>query len=344
MAENSSSEVKSVLESIPFGNIIGGPLRACIMAQKEASASTLQYLKETCMSDSDIEYKSVSPETVSFSFIIDGQRKTMAIPLLTIVPIPYIHIGHVDLSFTADIKSCSRENMQAVYTSASAEVKATEETETNIQNLIQVDIHASTSEMPSGIAKLLELFGGQLIQVETLSPEEVEKMKKETAILRERDVKRKKLAEDRERFEKVNHYIDYRYRYVYEIYGFPTKYTEKLDGMGVWTVSDFLNVANTASKRQNLASKIRASEEDVLRWANYADLMRIPRVSPGLAALLEASGVDTVKELKNRNASTLVNKMRQKNMNSEFVNRVPAVSEMTYFITKAKGLKPMLEY
>lgn len=33
---NSGSKVASALNSIPFGNIIGGPLAACVRAQAEA--------------------------------------------------------------------------------------------------------------------------------------------------------------------------------------------------------------------------------------------------------------------------------------------------------------------
>ena len=120
-------QVVSALHSIPFGNIIGGPLAACVHAQAEASQTTLNFIRGFTMADSGIDVDGAEPVTVTFSFVMNGVPTLMTLPLMTLVPIPYMRIEHVNLSFTADITACSNEKMEARY--ASEGYKRTEESE-----------------------------------------------------------------------------------------------------------------------------------------------------------------------------------------------------------------------
>ena len=108
-------QVVSALHSIPFGNIIGGPLAACVHAQAEASQTTLNFIRGFTMTDSGIDVDGAEPVTVTFSFVMNGVPTLMTLPLMTLVPIPYMRIEHVNLSFTADITACSNEMMEARY-------------------------------------------------------------------------------------------------------------------------------------------------------------------------------------------------------------------------------------
>ena len=114
---NASRQVVSALNSIPFGNIIGGPLAACVQAQAEAAQTTLNYIRGFTMTESHLDVEGAEPITVSFSFIMEGVPTRMTVPLMTIVPIPYMRIEHVDLSFTADIPACDNEKMEAKFAS-----------------------------------------------------------------------------------------------------------------------------------------------------------------------------------------------------------------------------------
>ena len=58
-------------------------------------------------------------------------------------------------------------------------------------------------------------------------------------------------------------------------------------------------------------------KHNLLKWANMADLMRISGVGAEYSELLEAAGVDTVKELRNRNAENLAAKMAEVNDNKK---------------------------
>lgn len=80
------------------------------------------------------------------------------------------------------------------------------------------------------------------------------------------------------------------------------------------------------------------SEKLILGWANRADLTRIKGVSTQYADLLECAGVDTVPELKQRNAENLHAKMAQVNEDKNLVRKVPALSQVESWVEQAKDL------
>ena len=51
---NAGKQVVSALNSIPFGNIIGGPLAACVHAQAEAAQTTMDFIRGFTMTDSSL--------------------------------------------------------------------------------------------------------------------------------------------------------------------------------------------------------------------------------------------------------------------------------------------------
>lgn len=61
-------------------------------------------------------------------------------------------------------------------------------------------------------------------------------------------------------------------------------------------------------------------EKMLLTWANMADLMRINGVGKQFAELMEAGGIDTVKELKHRNAANLAEKKTEINEEKNLTN------------------------
>lgn len=186
-------QVVSALHSIPFGNIIGGPLAACVHAQAEASQTTLNFIRGFTMADSGIDVDGAEPVTVTFSFVMNGVPTLMTLPLMSLVPIPYMRIEHVNLSFTADITACSNEKMEARY--ASEGYKRTEESEksVSVQSKMGIHVRATTSDMPSGMARMLDFFANNLIIQETLTAQEVSDMRLEAA--RQRAIRRNDEAE-----------------------------------------------------------------------------------------------------------------------------------------------------
>ncbi|MCQ2276527.1 MAG: DUF4332 domain-containing protein [Bacteroidales bacterium] len=129
-----------------------------------------------------------------------------------------------------------------------------------------------------------------------------------------------------------------------EIEGVGGVYGEKLNAAGIKTTEDLLNKCAKKAGRVKLAEETGISEKLVLRWTNHADLFRIKGVAGQFAELLEASGVDTVKEFRHRVAANLQPKMEEVNNAKNLCNRVPSVKEVEKMIEQAKTLDPMMEY
>ena len=177
---NSGSKVASALNSIPFGNIIGGPLAACVRAQAEAAHTTIDFIRGFTMTNSELDPEGVEPITVTFTFIMNGEKTRMTVPLMTIVPIPYMHIDYVNLNFTADITACDDGKMEAKYATEGYTRTEDDEQSVSVESKMGINVRASTSSMPSGMAKMLEFFTNNLIVHDTLTPQQVEDMKRET--------------------------------------------------------------------------------------------------------------------------------------------------------------------
>lgn len=184
-----SQVATSALQAIPFGSIIGGPLKAAIEAQAMAAQTSWQFIQEVGLT--------VNPQTnqkeavnVSFQFMQDGRMVQLNVPLLTIVPIPYIAIQNVDINFKANISASSSSvqessssqsidagadikakagwgpfsveaNMKANY-SSKKDSKATQDSRYSVEYTMDVAVKAGQDSMPAGLAKVLELLGSAM--------------------------------------------------------------------------------------------------------------------------------------------------------------------------------------
>ena len=135
--------------------------------------------------------------------------------------------------------------------------------------------------------------------------------------------------------------MDYK---IIDIEGVGEVYTEKLVAEGINKVSELLEKCAAPKGRKELAEKTGISEKLILRWTNHADLFRINGVGPQFAELLEAAGVDTVKEFRHRVAENLQPKLVEVNEAKNICNRVPAVVEVQKMIDQAKELEPKMTY
>lgn len=128
------------------------------------------------------------------------------------------------------------------------------------------------------------------------------------------------------------------------IEGIGPKFGEALRSAGVRTVDDLLEAGATKKARGTLAQRTGISEVRVLKCVNMADLFRINGVASQYAELLENAGVDTVKELKHRNAINLANKMTEVNEEKNLVRRTPSVKVIEGWISQAGKLPPKVTY
>ena len=131
---------------------------------------------------------------------------------------------------------------------------------------------------------------------------------------------------------------------IMDVEGIGEVYAAKLVEAGINTVEELLEAAKKPAGRAELAEKTGISPKLVLTWANHADLMRINGVGPQFSELLEAVGVDTVKEFRHRVAENLAAKMVEVNEAKHLVGRVPTAAEIQKMIDQAKEMEPMMEY
>jgi predicted flap endonuclease-1-like 5' DNA nuclease len=129
-----------------------------------------------------------------------------------------------------------------------------------------------------------------------------------------------------------------------EIQGIGPAFKAKLTEAKIETTDDLLEHCADSSGRKSISERTGLSESQLLDWSNMADMMRISGVGPQFAELLEASGVDTVKELQHRNAENLAAKISEINSEKKLAKSSPAASTVQEWIEQAKTLKPTIKH
>jgi Protein of unknown function (DUF2589) len=179
--------VAGELQALPFGALIGGPLDAAIEAQARAALSSVNFIKQIGFKDD----KSV--ETITFTAKKGKEQSTITVPLLTIVPIPFIRIDEMTIDFKANITSATQSEDKTVESTAKqAKIEAgasylffkasleasisskkdSESTRTSkysVETTIDVHVHAVQDELPAGLAKMLNILTDT---IETLEKKE----------------------------------------------------------------------------------------------------------------------------------------------------------------------------
>ncbi|HEY5217379.1 MAG TPA: DUF4332 domain-containing protein [Pseudolabrys sp.] len=117
-----------------------------------------------------------------------------------------------------------------------------------------------------------------------------------------------------------------------------------LKSAGIRSTERLLEAARTVKGRKALAEKTGFDEKQLLCWANVADRMRVRGISREYAELLQAAGVDTVKELKYRNPANLANAMAAANKKRKMVRMLPSEKVVCRWIESAKKLPLKITY
>ncbi len=130
------------------------------------------------------------------------------------------------------------------------------------------------------------------------------------------------------------------------IEGIGPKYRKALLGCGLKTTAGLLKAGGDRKGRRALAKESGCTEQQILEWVNRADLMRVRGVGEEYSDLLEASGVDTVKELRTRKPANLHAALLERNnaKKRRLVRRPPSLSEVEKWVAHAKELKPAVTH
>lgn len=129
-----------------------------------------------------------------------------------------------------------------------------------------------------------------------------------------------------------------------EIEGIGSVYGEKLRAAGITAVDILLEKCSTKDGRKDIANEAGIDEKLILKWTNHADLFRIDGIGPQFAELLEKAGVDTVKELRTRNADNLYAKIVEINEKMKLVRRLPSKNQIASMIENALSTEAKMTY
>lgn len=129
-----------------------------------------------------------------------------------------------------------------------------------------------------------------------------------------------------------------------DIEGIGEVYAVKLRTAGVRTTEALLERGGTPKGRKGLAEMTGFSEQTILEWVNRADLFRVRGIGSQYSDLLEAAGVDTVRELAVRKAESLLENLTKVNTEKNKVNKLPTLSQVKSWIQIAKTLPKGVKY
>lgn len=129
-----------------------------------------------------------------------------------------------------------------------------------------------------------------------------------------------------------------------DIEGIGDTYGATLETAGIGDTEALLEKCGAKQGREAVATATGISEKLLLTWTNMADMMRINGVGGQFAELLHGAGVDTVKELRTRNAENLATKMAQVKEDKGITKAAPAVSVVQGWIDQAKTMEPRITH
>src|SRR5574338_208217 len=113
-----------------------------------------------------------------------------------------------------------------------------------------------------------------------------------------------------------------------DIEGIGPVYAEKLREIGIQSTTTLLRRGGSAKGRKELADSACIEEAKILEWVNHADLFRVHGVGSEYSDLLEAAGVDTVPELRQRNPRALYDTLVKTNEEKRLVRKLPTADEV----------------
>ena len=125
---------------------------------------------------------------------------------------------------------------------------------------------------------------------------------------------------------------------IIEIEGIGTKYSKTLEKEGLSNIEDLISFDSV--KIKNLSTTTKISEKLIDKWAEHADLMRIGGVGPEYADVLNQIGVDSIKELAQRNPkNTLDRIMELDKKKPDVFRKPPRLEEIEDWVEEAKKIK-----
>jgi hypothetical protein len=172
------------LQSVDFNALIGGPLLAGINATAQAAMATAQYIQTVGFTGTTSPFQ-VNTIQFSYSTVPAGQNtavtNSVTVPLLSLLPIPYLRVDSMDIEFKAQINSMKSvtntntfgvtskvdgstggflrlfQSVQFSVSVANTNVNTSVAQQTSNYSL-DVRVHAGVDPIPAGMQRVLNIF------------------------------------------------------------------------------------------------------------------------------------------------------------------------------------------
>lgn len=181
---NSQERATNLLGGIPFANLIGGPLTAAIDAQGMAAMQTVKFVQAVGFEEEGGAGRNRA-RSVKFEYSRNGELYELVVPLLTLVPIPFLRISNMNITFTAAINANTTTGGETTETTKkvlggegktrgllsflapiSFNASITKDTVTksntsdtyNVQYTMNVSVNAVQDSVPAGMQQLLNVL------------------------------------------------------------------------------------------------------------------------------------------------------------------------------------------
>lgn len=157
------------------------------------------------------------------------------------------------------------------------------------------------------------------------------------AVVTEQDLTGNVNPSDPEEMAKFKRSLEY-------VEGIGPVHASQLKEIGLVSCLDLLKAGSSRKGREQIVEQSAISSKLILKWVNHVDLYRIKGIGSEYADLLEASGVDTVVELAQRNPLNLTNHMLEVNSEKNLVRKPPLLVQVEDWVSQAKDLPRVVTY
>jgi predicted flap endonuclease-1-like 5' DNA nuclease len=129
-----------------------------------------------------------------------------------------------------------------------------------------------------------------------------------------------------------------------KIHGIDPVVAARLRNAGITTTKALLRAACTRRGRREIAQRAGVPDSLLLRFVNYADLMRIDGIGWQISKLLEDAGVDSVPELAHRNPANLRRQLADANARLLVVRQIPSLERVSSWIVTARSMTAVVTH
>ena len=191
------SRAVAELRQIPFEQLIGSPMKAAVEAQALSAQSTIEFIQKVGFTSTDLEPADMlfddpsadadagTLRNVTFKYTKKDESENdaefeLTVPLLSIVPIPYLRIDEMTIDFSAKLTDSVQRNTSSSFnltstvsgkyssfwspiklsfrTTATYNTKTATRAAQKREYRLDIHVRAVQDEMPAGLSKVLDIL------------------------------------------------------------------------------------------------------------------------------------------------------------------------------------------